>query len=46
MTGKPLDLEARHVLNSYAAGLAARDICHRGLVTAVLADFDQLSNES
>jgi hypothetical protein len=38
--------KARHVLNSYAAGLAAHDTHHRDLVTAVLADFDRLSNES
>jgi hypothetical protein len=38
--------KARYVLNSYAAGLAAHDTHHRDLVTAVLADFDRLSNES
>ena len=38
--------KARHVLNSYAAGLEAHDTYHRDLVTAVLADFDRLSNES
>lgn len=37
---------ARYVLNSYAAGLAAHDTRRRDLVTAVLADFDRLSNES
>ncbi len=38
--------KARYILNSYAAGLAAHDTHHRDLVTAVLADFDRLSNES
>jgi hypothetical protein len=38
--------KARYVLNSYAAGLAAHDTHHRDLVTAILADFDRLSNES
>ena len=38
--------KARYVLNLYAAGLAVHDTHHRDLVTAVLADFDQLSNES
>ena len=38
--------KARYVLNSYAAGLALHDTHHRDLVTAVLADFDRLSNES
>jgi len=38
--------KARYVLNLYAAGLAAHDTHHRDLVTAVLADFDRLSNES
>ena len=38
--------QARHVLNSHAAGLAAHDTLHRDLVSAVLADFfDRLSNE-
>jgi len=38
--------KARYVLNLYAAGLASHDTHHRDLVTAVLADFDQLSIES
>ena len=38
--------KARYVLNLYAAGLASDDTHHRDLVTAVLADFDRLSNES
>jgi hypothetical protein len=38
--------KARYVLTSYAAGLPAHDTHHRDLVTAVLADFDRLSNES
>jgi hypothetical protein len=38
--------KARYVLNSYAAGLAAHDTHHRDLITAILADFDRLSNES
>jgi hypothetical protein len=38
--------KARYILNLYAAGLAPSDSHHRDLVTAVLADFDMLSNES
>jgi hypothetical protein len=38
--------KARYVLNSYAARLAAHDTHHRDLITAILADFDRLSNES
>jgi hypothetical protein len=38
--------KARYVLNFYAAGLAPADTHHRDLVTAVLADFVRLSNES
>ncbi len=38
--------KARYVLNLYAAGLGSDDTRHRDLVTAVLADFDRLSNES
>jgi hypothetical protein len=38
--------KARYVLNLYAAGLGSDDAHHRDLVTAVLADFDRLSNES
>ncbi|MGZ5874434.1 MAG: hypothetical protein ACXWKP_20225 [Bradyrhizobium sp.] len=38
--------KARYVLTSYAAGLPVHDTHHRDLVTAVLADFDRLSNES
>jgi hypothetical protein len=38
--------KARYVLNLYAAGLAATDTHHRDLVTAVLADFARLSDES
>jgi hypothetical protein len=38
--------KARYVLNLYAAGLAPTDTHHRDLVTAVLADFARLSDES
>lgn len=38
--------KARYVLNLYAAGLAPVDTHHRDLVTAILADFARLSNES
>ena len=38
--------KARYILNLYAAELAADDTHHRDLVSAVLADFNQLSNES
>jgi hypothetical protein len=38
--------KARYILNLYAAGLAVDDTHHRDLVSAVLADFNQLSNES
>jgi len=38
--------KARYVLNLYAAGLAPADTHHRDLVTAVLADFVRLSNET
>ena len=38
--------KARYILNSYAAGLAPSDTRHRDLITAVLADFDRLANES
>lgn len=38
--------KARYVLNLYAAGLAPDDARHRDLVTAVLADFARLSNDS
>jgi hypothetical protein len=38
--------KARYVLNLYAAGLARDDTQHRDLVTAVLADFVRLSNET
>jgi hypothetical protein len=38
--------KARYVLNLYAAGLASDDTRHRDLVTAVLADFAQLSDKS
>ena len=38
--------KARYVLNLYAAGLATADTRHRDLVTAVLADFVRLSNET
>jgi hypothetical protein len=38
--------KARYIFNLYAAGLAADDTHHRDLVSAVLADFNQLSNES
>jgi hypothetical protein len=38
--------KARYIFNLYAAGLAADDTHHRDLVSAVLADFNQLSKES
>ena len=38
--------KARYVLNLYAADLAPADTHHRDLVTAVLADFARLSDES
>lgn len=38
--------KARYVLNLYVAGLAPTDTHHRDLVTAILADFSRLSNES
>jgi hypothetical protein len=38
--------KARYVLNLYAASLAPTDTHHRDLVTAVLADFARLSDES
>jgi hypothetical protein len=38
--------KARYILNLYAAGLAPADTHHRDLVTAVLADFVRLSDET
>jgi hypothetical protein len=38
--------KARYVLNLYAAGLAADDTHHRDLVSAILADFVRLSDET
>jgi hypothetical protein len=38
--------KARYIFNLYAAGLAADDTHHRDLVSAVLADFNQLAKES
>lgn len=38
--------KARYVLNLYAALLPAQDSQHRDLITAVLADFDQLNDEA
>ena len=38
--------KARYIFSLYAAGLAADDTHHRDLVSAVLADFNQLSKES
>ena len=38
--------KARYIFNIYVAGLAADDTHHRDLVSAVLADFNQLSKES
>jgi hypothetical protein len=38
--------KARYVLNLYSTDLAASDTHHRDLVTAVLADFARLSDES
>jgi hypothetical protein len=38
--------KARYVLNLYAAGLPVADARHRDLVSAVLADFARLSDET
>jgi hypothetical protein len=38
--------KARYVLNLYAAGLPSDDTRHRDLVSAILADFARLENES
>jgi hypothetical protein len=36
--------KARYILNLYAASLPVQDTQHRDLITAVLADFDQLND--
>jgi hypothetical protein len=38
-------VKARYVLKLYAAGLAPEDTMHRDLVTAILEDFDRLTEQ-